>query len=73
MQADQIANGIVMVCPKPGEILNPGYMQRATADCEKQVATALGVLSTPTITKSACGIQASRMALAYHGTDPCKK
>jgi len=71
-QARQIADGIVMVCPKPGEPYNPGYLQRATEDCRTQVATALGALSTPTIALAACGVQASRMRLAHLGLDPCK-
>lgn len=49
-QAEQIANGIVMPCPKANENFNPGYFQRAMKDCQGQVATALGKLSNDTIT-----------------------
>lgn len=71
-QARQIADGIVMVCPKPGEPFQPTYYNRAMSDCKDQVAKALGALSTPTITTAACGFQASRVALAFEGQDTCK-
>lgn len=71
-QAKQIADGIKMVCPKPGEPYYPTYYDRAMSDCEHQVATALGSLSTQTITTGACGLQATRMKLAYDGEDTCK-
>jgi hypothetical protein len=71
-QAAQIAKGVVMVCPNPGEPFNPGYYQRAIEDCRRQVSTALGAVSNPTITLAACGAQASRIQLAYQGLDQCR-
>ena len=70
-QAKAIADGIKMVCPKPGEPYIPTYYNRALTDCQKQVATALGFWATQTITLGACGVQATRMRLAYAGEDTC--
>jgi hypothetical protein len=73
-QATRIAEGIVMVCPVPGEPYS-SYYPRAMSDCKDQVTTALGWLSyiTPnSVPIAACGLQASRIANAYSGQDTCK-
>jgi hypothetical protein len=73
-QANRIAEGIVMVCPVPGEPYS-SYYPRAMSDCKGQVTTALEWLSyvTPSsVPTAACGLQASRIANAYNGQDTCK-
>lgn len=73
-QARQIANGLVMLCPRSAETYVV-YYPRAFEDCRTQVSTALGAAllsiapSAPTV---ACGYQTTRFQSTYLELEACR-